>query len=49
MEHYQLTDEEYLVRAQTVRWDNCSTEPAKDYIYMIMGKRAFNYRRDFCT
>jgi hypothetical protein len=28
MEHYQLTDGEYLVGTQTVIWDNCSSEPA---------------------
>lgn len=49
MEHYQLTDGEYLVGAQSARWDNCSTEPAQDCIYMVMGKRTINYRWDFCT
>ena len=24
--------------AQSVRWDNCSTEPAQDCIYMVMVK-----------
>jgi len=28
MEHDQLTDGEYIVGAQTVRWDNFSSEPA---------------------
>lgn len=49
MEHYQLTDGEYLVGAQSVRGDNRSTELAQDCIYTVTGKRAFNYRQDFCT